>query len=109
MSRFLMTVAAFLIGSSILFTSSSSLAGAVGQGPVPPRCADVVATNGGSTNGIWRGQFAGDYERGMFREFMTTFSRVGCFRTKAACERWIYDVRSWTIFHNERHVGCRPL
>ena len=109
MAQFRSVSFALLIGMTVLGAPSPSMAGAVGQGPVPPRCAEVVAANGGSTNGIWRGQFAGDYERGMFREFMTTFSRVGCFRSKAACERWIYDVRSWTIFHNERHVGCRPL
>lgn len=100
---------ALLIGMTVLGGAAPSMAGVVGQGPVPPRCADVVAANGGSTNGIWRGQFVGDYVRGTTREFTTTFSRIGCFRSKAACERWIYDVRSWTIFHYERHVRCRPL
>lgn len=103
--------AAALSGLIALALAAASLPAAgyaVRSPPIPPHCPRVIAENGG-TKGLWRGQFVGSYERGMFYEYMDWFSRVGCFHSEAACRKWIYDVRSHTIFHTELIVKCEPL
>jgi hypothetical protein len=105
-----------LRGIAVSFIAAAWLAGhavpadayAVRSPPIPPSCRQAIADNGG-TSGLWRGQFVGSYERGMIREYVDWFSRVGCFRSEAACRKWIYDVRSHTIFHTELIVKCEPL
>ncbi|MCB1492835.1 MAG: hypothetical protein KDJ77_13740 [Rhodobiaceae bacterium] len=90
-----------------LFLAAAPADAQTGRPPIPPTCRDVIAAHGG-TKGIWQGRFSGTYERSFLRDELISFSRVGCFTSRKACERWIYDVRSAANFLFERIVRCEP-
>jgi hypothetical protein len=77
----------------------------------PPRggdCRAMMARAGGKT--VWLGRFQGGREIEIMFDVETIDMHYdeGCFATKAACERWLYRLKSIYQMYPV-HDSCQPL
>ena len=103
----MMTLRSLTFGANLAFASLAVavLAAQPASAQAPPfgpDCQQVMARTHGT---VWVGTIRGQRED-MWDSVETRFQR-SCFQSRAACEKWLYDARSYYTLNFDNDL-CRP-